>query len=140
VRKTVLIGLLTLATALAVPAWAKNYALLIGNSHYSIGALDNPANDANDLANTLRAIGFETMVKVNVDADGMKSLIRDFGNKLKNNDGIGLFFFAGHGLQVNGRNYLVPRGLAVSATVRRPNFSKSEDSTKKSLVSRFHFM
>lgn len=111
VRKTLLIGVLTLATALATPVWAKNYALLIGNSHYSIGALDNPANDANDLANTLRAIGFETTVKVNVDADGMKSVIRDFGNKLKNNDGIGLFFFAGHGVQVNGENYMLPVGF-----------------------------
>jgi hypothetical protein len=95
----------------AGPLWAKNYALLIGNSHYSIGELDNPANDATDLANTLRAIGFETTVKVNVDSDGMKSLIRDFGAKLKNNDGIGLFFFAGHGVQVNGENYMLPVGF-----------------------------
>ena len=103
--------ILIVSILVAVPAWAKNYALLIGNSHYSIGQLDNPANDAADLANTLRAIGFETTVKVNVDATAMKSLIRDFGDKLKNNDGIGLFFFAGHGVQVNGENYMLPVGF-----------------------------
>lgn len=97
--------------ACAAPAWAKNYALLIGNSNYSIGALDNPANDAQDLANTLRSIGFETTVKLNVDADSMKGLIRDFGQRLKNNDGIGFFFFAGHGVQVNGENYMLPVGF-----------------------------
>lgn len=110
-NRLVLLSALALATGLSAPAWAKNYALLIGNSNYSIGSLDNPANDANDLANTLRSIGFETTVKVNVDADGMKSVIRDFGNKLKNNDGIGLFFFAGHGVQVNGENYMLPVGF-----------------------------
>lgn len=105
------IFLLGLSVALAAPAMAKNYALLIGNSHYSIGALDNPANDANDLASTLRSIGFDTTVKVNVDANEMKSLIRDFGEKLRSNDGIGFFFFAGHGVQVNGENYMLPVGF-----------------------------
>jgi hypothetical protein len=111
VKRWLLISLLASALFATVPAWAKNYALLIGNSHYSIGELDNPANDASDLANTLRAIGFETTVKVNVDANGMKSVIRDFGEKLKNNDGIGFFFFAGHGVQVNGENYMLPVGF-----------------------------
>ncbi len=110
-KRWLLISLLTSAVLAAGPTWAKNYALLIGNSHYSIGELDNPANDASDLANTLRAIGFETTVKVNVDSSAMKSLIRDFGEKLKNNDGIGLFFFAGHGVQVNGENYMLPVGF-----------------------------
>ena len=107
-RRSLLISLASLAMVVSAPALAKNYALLIGNSNYSIGALDNPANDANDLANTLRSIGFDTMVRVNVDAEGMRNLIRDFGSKLKNNDGIGLFFFAGHGVQVNGENYMLP--------------------------------
>jgi hypothetical protein len=109
-----LISALALAGCIATPAWAKNIALLIGNSNYPVGQLANPANDANDLANTLRSIGFETIVRLNVDGDGMRSAIRDFGEKLKNNDGIGMFFFAGHGVQVNGENYLLP----VSAPLR----------------------
>ncbi len=107
-RRWLLIPVLALITTFAAPALAKNVALLIGNSNYSVGQLANPANDANDLANTLRAIGFDTTVRMNVDGDGMRGLIRDFGEKLKNNDGIGLFFFAGHGVQVNGENYLLP--------------------------------
>lgn len=102
--------LLALGLALAPAAWAKNYALLIGNADYSIGPLDNPANDANDLANVLRGIGFETIVRLNGDAESMKAAIRDFGAKLKDNDGIGFFFFAGHGVQVSGENYLLPVG------------------------------
>ena len=107
-RLRLLISLLALVGGVAAPAWAKNVALLIGNANYSVGQLANPVNDANDLANTLRSIGFETVVRVNVDGDGMRSAIRDFGEKLKNNDGIGMFFFAGHGVQVNGENYLLP--------------------------------
>jgi|GEM_PF-6311797 len=97
--------------ALPASVLAKNYALFIGNSNYSIGSLDNPANDAQDLANALRSIGFETIVRLNQDAESMKNAIREFGEKLKNNDGIGLFFFAGHGVQVNGENYLLPVGF-----------------------------
>lgn len=103
--------LLTLgALFLVSPVSAKNVALLIGNSKYSIGPLDNPANDANDLAKTLKDIGFETIVRLDADAEQMKAAIRDFSSKIKNNDGIGLFFFAGHGVQVNGENYLLPIG------------------------------
>lgn len=102
------IGMLAL---LASPASARNIALLIGNSNYAaIGQLDNPANDARDLAATLNAIGFETIVRLDADALAMKSIIRDFGERLKDNDGIGLFFFAGHGVQVNGENFLIPTG------------------------------
>lgn len=103
------LGFMLLPLALgAEPATAKNFALLIGNSNYAIGQLDNPANDAQDFANVLRAIGFDTSVKTNQNSEQMKSAIRDFGEKLKSNDGIGLFFFAGHGVQVNGENYLLP--------------------------------
>lgn len=108
--------LLTLAGAFVLTgflqsAWAKNYALLIGNSAYSIGALDNPANDAHDLANVLRSTGFDTTVILNQDATAMRQAIRDFGEKLRDNDGIGFFFFAGHGVQVAGENYLLPVGF-----------------------------
>lgn len=109
-RLVALVGACALA-GLLQPAWAKNYALLIGNSAYSIGALDNPANDAHDLAGVLKSTGFETTVILNQDAEAMRQAIRDFGEKLRNNDGIGFFFFAGHGVQVAGENYLLPVGF-----------------------------
>ncbi len=107
-RLLMLAGVFLLA---AQPAWGKNYALLIGNSAYSIGALDNPANDARDLAGVLRTTGFDTTVILNQDGEAMTQAIRAFGEKLRNNDGIGFFFFAGHGVQVAGENYLLPVGF-----------------------------
>ena len=93
------------------PAWGGNYALLIGNSAYSIGALDNPANDARDLAAVLKSTGFDTTVLMDKDGAAMTQAIRDFGDRLRGNDGIGFFFFAGHGVQVAGENYLLPVGF-----------------------------
>ncbi len=109
-RRLLTTCLLALAVGLATPAWARNYALLIGNSNYAVGPLENPVNDARDLANVLRSIGFDTTVKLDADSEGMKGLIRDFAEKVKNNDGIALFFYAGHGVQVKGENYLIPVG------------------------------
>jgi len=104
---------------------AKNIALLIGNAAYSIGQLDNPTNDATDFARVLQEIGFDD-VKVLTDQNQqqMMQAIRDFGDRLKNNDGIGLFFFAGHGVQVEGENYLLPVGVPI----------RNEDEVKKNAV------
>lgn len=118
--------LLTFSLLIGViaPTQAKNYALLFGNSDYSIGQLDNPANDAQDLANSLRSVGFETTVKLNQDGESMKNAIRMFGEKIKNNDGIAFFFFAGHGIQASGENYLLPVGFPF----------KSEQDVEKNAV------
>ena len=89
----------------------RKFALLIGNNNYSIGQLDNPVNDAQDLGNALRSVGFDVAIRLNQDGEGMKRAIREFGEKIKGNDGIGFFFFAGHGVQVNGENYLLPIGV-----------------------------
>ncbi|MCX8017468.1 MAG: caspase family protein [Rhodocyclaceae bacterium] len=104
--------------------WAKNYALLIGNAAYSMGPLDNPVNDANDFARTLKEIGFETRVITDQNQEAMMQAIRDFGERIKNNDGIGLFFFAGHGVQVDGENYLLPVGVPI----------RNEEEVKKNAV------
>ena len=109
--KLLVLAGLVLAGSHGPDAWSKNYALLIGNSAYSIGALDNPANDAHDLAGVLKSTGFETTVILNQDGAAMRQAIRDFGEKLRSNDGIGFFFFAGHGVQVAGENYLLPVGF-----------------------------
>lgn len=90
---------------------AKNYALLIGNAAYAVAPLDNPVNDANDFARVLREVGFEVKVQTDQSPEAMSQAVRDFGAKLRNNDGIGLFFFAGHGVQVDGENYLLPVGV-----------------------------
>ena len=83
-------------------------ALVIGNSNYRHATvLNNPKNDASDLAALLRKLGFDVVEGVDLDKYGMDNKIREFGRKLDNAD-VALFFYAGHGLQVGGKNYLVP--------------------------------
>src|SRR5262249_37177871 len=87
-------------------------ALLIGNSAYQgdLPALPNPANDAKLMAKTLKSVGFDVVEAENASQDEMKKAIADFSNKLQaaGSTGTGLFFYAGHGLQVAGENYLIP--------------------------------
>jgi formylglycine-generating enzyme required for sulfatase activity len=86
----------------------KRVALVIGNGAYTNAPpLKNPPNDARDMAATLRALGFDVTNGMNVNQRDMKRLIREFGQKLKTG-GSGLFYYAGHGVQSKGRNYLIP--------------------------------
>lgn len=86
----------------------RRVALVIGNAAYTKAkALTNPANDAVDMAKALNAVGFEVMTGVDQNKRQMEALIRDFGSKLALG-GVGLFYYAGHGIQVSGENYLVP--------------------------------
>lgn len=88
-------------------ATERRIALVIGNSAYSSGPLKNPVNDATDIAATLQRLGFSVIIKKNASQRVMEESIREFGNKLKRG-GVGLFYYAGHGLQVSGVNYLIP--------------------------------
>ena len=87
-------------------------ALIIGNSAYaaSMGALPNPANDAGAMGQALRALGFQVTLVKNADQKTMRRAISDFGQRLaKAGPGsTGLFFYAGHGIQAKGINYLIP--------------------------------
>lgn len=88
-------------------------ALVIGNSAYQhTSVLPNPANDARLMADRLTALGFSVVGGVQTDLDdrAMKRAIRDFTSALREagRDAVGLVFYAGHGLQVGGANYLVP--------------------------------
>ena len=86
----------------------KRIALVIGNATYSeAAALSNTRTDASDLAAALERLKFEVMQGLDLDKRSMERLIREFDRKLAGTD-IALFFYAGHGLQVGGQNYLVP--------------------------------
>ncbi|MEZ5040132.1 MAG: caspase family protein [Saprospiraceae bacterium] len=83
-------------------------ALIIGNSAYlNGGALRNPVNDATDIAAALQNMGFEVLLHTDLNLRQMDKALEDFGKKLKNYR-VGLFYYAGHGVQVGGENYLVP--------------------------------
>jgi copper chaperone CopZ len=86
----------------------KGYALVIGNSRYRFTSpLSNPANDATDIATALQDLGFEVTLKVDATHRVMENAVLKFGRTLRKG-GVGLFYFAGHGVQVGGRNYLIP--------------------------------
>ena len=89
-------------------------ALVIGNSAYQTDPLKNPANDADDMAQELRSLGFQVTLKKDATFRQMVEALNDFGRELKKG-GVGLFYFAGHGVQSRGRNYLVPVSANVSS-------------------------
>jgi len=91
-------------------------ALVIGNGAYHKAPLPNPPNDSDDMATILEQVGFEVMVLKDASLKQMKKAIQQFGEKLKKG-GVGLFYFAGHGVQYQGENYLFPIGAMQSVTV-----------------------
>jgi hypothetical protein len=116
---------LSFAIATASGAWAQagvepRTALVIGNSAYPFALLGNPANDATDLAQVLRGAGFDVTLQTDTDQQTMQEAVHTFGAKLKQKGGIGLFYFAGHGMQMNGENYILPimQGEATKEAIR----------------------
>ena len=89
-------------------------ALVIGNSQYKDSPLPNPLNDARAIAKSLADSGFKVTKKENAGQKEMQLAMREFGDALKNG-GVGLFYYAGHGMQVKGRNFLIP----VDAQIQR---------------------
>lgn len=93
----------------------KRIALVIGNSDYTnAGRLANPINDARKIAETLTSLGFKVLKHEDLDRSDMKKAIDDFGSMLNQYD-VSLVFYAGHGIQVNGNNYLIPVDAKISS-------------------------
>jgi hypothetical protein len=86
----------------------KRLALIIGNADYgSSNVLQNPVNDANLIEGTLKSLGFEVIKRTNATKNEMMESLRDFSKKLPEYN-VALFYYAGHGIQVDGQNYLIP--------------------------------
>lgn len=101
---------------LLIAASERRTALVIGNSAYSSAPLKNPVNDATDMAATLMKAGFSVTLKKNANHREMIESIEEFGKKLKRG-GAGLFYYAGHGFQVGGVNYLLPIGAHINKEI-----------------------
>ena len=94
----------------------KRVALVIGNSAYKhAGELANPKNDAIDTAGALKTLRFQVIEGYDLDKASLDRKIRDFAGALQGAD-VGLFFYAGHGLQVAGQNYIVPVDAELATT------------------------
>ncbi len=114
--------LLCALLSLAQPAWAqagsdnpRRVALVIGNNAYGSGPLLNPVNDARAMATALLSAGFTVILKTDTTQADLTAAVREFGNRLKEGGAgtAGLFYFAGHGMQIRGRNFLVPVGANI---------------------------
>jgi hypothetical protein len=104
---------IALSTLLSIgPAFAeKRIALVVGNSAYqNIARLDNPRNDAALMADTLQSLGFDLVgghAQLDLDKPSLDNAVQNFGRQVQGAD-VALFYYAGHGVQVSGANYLVP--------------------------------
>jgi hypothetical protein len=92
----------------------KRVALVIGNSRYETAPLRNPVNDANLVAAALREMGFDVIARTDVNLQEMQLAVREFSRKIQNG-AVGLFYYAGHGMQSGGRNFLIPIGAQIEA-------------------------
>jgi len=107
------ITLLLFIASVHMAAAANRTALVIGNSAYkSIDPLQNPVNDATDMKAALEKLGFEVILRTNADRSRIRNAVRIFGDKIKQG-GVGLFYYAGHGVQVDGTNFMVPVGVDI---------------------------
>lgn len=86
----------------------RRVALLIGNSNYKVSPLRNPSNDAKDMGQVLEDLNFDRVILVlNANLQEMESAVREFYTEL-NQGSVGVFYYAGHGIQSQGENYLIP--------------------------------
>jgi len=114
-----LLGLLGLVASAG--AAQPRYALVIANAGYAGSArLTNPVRDGQRLANTLRQLHFRVLERYDVDLNGMKTALRDFRTSLSP-DSIALVYYSGHGVEVDGKNYLLPLGYNIATAEDVPD-------------------
>ena len=90
-------------------------ALVVGNAHYASNPLRNPRHDAELMARTLASVGFEVISVFDGGAADMRNAVTAFGRRLQTPDAVALFYYAGHGVQADGENYLIPVGADIKS-------------------------
>ncbi|MBU2409352.1 MAG: caspase family protein, partial [Gammaproteobacteria bacterium] len=86
----------------------RRIALVIGNARYAKFPLGNPENDARLIAGNLRRLGFEVDERLNLNVLQFRRALREFAREVQKDDAVSVFYYAGHGVQIDGRNYLLP--------------------------------
>lgn len=131
-RVSIIVVLFVLATVLygqsitAGSLGSGRVALVIGNAAYKVNPLSNPVNDATDIAASLKDAGFEVILRTDQDLAGMEGALVDFQSLLKGKD-TALFYYAGHGMQVDGENYLIPVKVDIQSSAQAKSRSVSLD-------------
>ncbi len=106
-KKTVLLILVSLLSLSSTLFAQSKKALVIGNSSYQSAPLKNPVNDARDMEDALVRLGYETTLGTDLSADEMIELVQKFQRDIRGGDSV-VFYYAGHGIQLGGQNYLIP--------------------------------
>lgn len=121
-----------LVVLLAGSAVAENLALVVGNSHYkNITPLRNPINDATAVADRLTRAGYQVDLELDADLDTLEAAIVRLGNALAARpEAVGFFYYAGHGVQASGENYLIP----IEAKIASESFLRSKSVSVDALL------
>jgi uncharacterized caspase-like protein len=135
-RLFLLAGFLLAALAPATAKTERRVALVVGNSEYAhASALRNPRNDASDMADALRGLGFEVLVGLDLDQQKFATNIDRFARMLDGAD-VGLFYYAGHGLQINDKNLLVSTTARLTSEFLVPSETIELDTVVKLMESK----
>ena len=126
---------LSVPATLALPSWAQStatsdrVALVVGNSDYSNAALPNAKSDAASISTVLREMGFDVVFAQDANRMQMRTAFEELGKKLAGRNATALFYFAGHGLQVDWRNFLMPVDAAPTVAANVAAWHKAKDAT-----------
>ncbi|MDS4057135.1 MAG: caspase family protein [Candidatus Contendobacter sp.] len=110
-------------------------ALVIGNGAYADAPLRNPVNDARDMAAKLRELGFQVIERLDADRQTLRLALREFEQQLRQRRGVGLFYYAGHGVQIKGQNYLIPVGVDIRQEFEIPDEGVDADAVLRAMES-----
>jgi uncharacterized caspase-like protein len=130
----VLLGLTACLEVGATPMEPRT-ALVIGNGAYGEFPLKNPANDARDIAAKLRELGFQVIERIDANRQTMRQALREFEQQLRQQRGVGLFYYAGHGVQLKGQNYLIPVGVDIRQEFEIPDEGIDADAVLRAMES-----
>ena len=110
--------MLTSSTVYSYEAVVPRYALIIGNANYQFSPLKNPVNDAKEMAATLKSLRYKVTVALDTDPTQIRKTVLEFYNSVKEKDAISLFYYAGHAMQSNNINYLIPVNAGITSFSR----------------------
>ncbi|RLD60243.1 MAG: hypothetical protein DRI95_15855 [Bacteroidetes bacterium] len=134
-KSTLIISFLFLSLVITAQKIQKRLVLVIGNSDYQFAApLKNPVNDANLMAKTLEKLNFNVIKQTDATKGKMEDAVKEFAMKLKDYD-VALFYYAGHGIQIDGINYLIP----VDARIQNKTAIRFETISVNYIVDEFEY-